>query len=237
MRPTFLVGSTEHIRSYRKSNPHTVRTGEDLLWLEWQLVSEIACSENKYLANILVHAQELHNYHHEACLSSMRMKPNIGLALTRMACELSRDVIIMAGDLASQELWWNREDRNSAYKKIFRFDRINSPIGSTMHDLYKIGSQFGVHGHINPLDMKSFPIKHNNRVIQSKINPGFIDSCIDLSLVAIQSYIISFVEHNAQFMAVSVKEGSQRRFRQLASDASEIDIRFRLKNIERELLN
>lgn len=142
---TIIQFDTEPMRKFRARNSHLVALGEDLLWLEWQLCSLVAHLDSVFTPIMRMGMQQLHAYHREACLLCMRGQATIALALVRMACELSRDLILISRDPKAEQLWLDREEQDNQYRKHFQFDKLTSPLGSALKDLYKFGCRFGVH--------------------------------------------------------------------------------------------
>jgi hypothetical protein len=97
-RPQFLDIDVEAIKSFRSSHPYAASQTQELLWLEWVLFSLVCHSSASFTSLTAYSVNQVHEYHREASLLCMRGRPNIGLALTRMACELSRDVLRFARD-------------------------------------------------------------------------------------------------------------------------------------------
>lgn len=69
-----------------------------------------------------------------------------------MACELSRDLILMSRAPKAAQLWLDREQQRGPYRRLFRFDNLTSPVAQSLKELYKIASPFGVHGHMHFTD-------------------------------------------------------------------------------------
>lgn len=67
-------------------------------------------------------------------------------ALLRLATELGRDVYCMGDDDSRLTLWLDKENRRNEYRTCFKFDD-NNPVVRKVHDVYRLCSQFGVHGH------------------------------------------------------------------------------------------
>jgi hypothetical protein len=149
-RPAFLTVDPTSISDFRHHAPDLAQSAEDLLLLEWQLVSLVAHMNDKFGATVNACIQQLHRYHIESCLLSMRNQSNIAMALTRMACELSRDILRMSEDHAAEKLWRDARHAGSndtSYKKIFKFRRTQAS-EEQLYNLYKLTSDYGVHGHI-----------------------------------------------------------------------------------------
>ncbi|MGH9839791.1 MAG: hypothetical protein ACREEM_13500 [Blastocatellia bacterium] len=71
-----------------------------------------------------------------------------GLAVLRMTSELTRDIARIGNDAARLHCWQNRLDPNNLrqYRQDFKFDDTNK-FERFIHDLYRLSSSFGVHGH------------------------------------------------------------------------------------------
>jgi hypothetical protein len=223
LRPTFLLIRTAPITEFRARNPQIIALGERLLWLEWQLCSLVAHLDTNFSPIVITCMQQLHEYHRESLLLCMRKHANMALALTRMSCELARDVSRMAQDPEAEKLWLAREEEERQYKKLFRFDQFKSPMGQKLFGLYKLSSRHGVHGHMSFTD--DTPIKR--LVIGSKEFLGlapdrkFVMSCFNLSLSAIEAFMYVFLtEHDQPFRNASdleIRTGASQIVRELRS--------------------
>ncbi|MFB9985332.1 hypothetical protein ACFSQQ_09595 [Mesorhizobium kowhaii] len=204
MRPTFLVLSTEPISEFRKQNKTLISAGEDLLWLEWQLISIVLLAGDVFAPTARLALQELHSYHREACLLAMRKSPNVGLAMTRMACELSRDLILLILDKDMDALWHNREADSKRYRQEFRFDRIEGVFADKFYELYKLSSRFGVHGHTNLLQTPNLGSKSSlGDHLTVQIDGNFVLSSYVLALRSIEMFLHSFLHHLGLHLPVS----------------------------------
>jgi hypothetical protein len=204
-RPTFQVLCTELMRKFRKRNSHLVALGEDLLWIEWQLCSLVAHLDSVFTPVTTMAMQQLHAYHREACLLCIRDQANVGLALVRMACELSRDLLLMARDPQAEKLWLGREEQGNQYRKLFRFDELTPSLGAALKDLYKIGCRFGVHGHMHFSDAPADRVTILGReflLVPSDRNIAL--SSYSLNLAAIQLFTFAFLDqHGDPFRTAS----------------------------------
>ena len=103
----------------------------------------------------------------------------------------------MARNRNAEEVWLHRESQRDPYKKLFRFDKLTSPLGSSLWTLYTIGSRFGVHGHVSFTDDPAgwVTIGGNEFVI---LPPGkdFNLSCYQLSLATVHSFMCAFLEQH-----------------------------------------
>jgi hypothetical protein len=113
------VGSISLIRG--------MTTAETRRWLMWQTMFE---------------------YQKHSLLLIVGAHTDAGLALIRLAAELSRDVAAIRDNAERLDLWDKRRDptRQREYRKIFRFDDETSA-GKTAHQVYDLCSEIGVHGH------------------------------------------------------------------------------------------
>jgi hypothetical protein len=203
-RPSFLVLNTEPIHQFREGNSKLTALGEDLLWLEWQLCSLVAHLGHAFTPITAMCMQQLHDYHREASLLCMRDRANVALALVRMACELSRDLVLMSRDPTAEQLWLDREDLGKQYRKHFRFDRLTSPVGSALRDLYKIGCRFGVrcrfgvHGHVHYTDEPTERVSNAGKeFLLLPANHSVTLSCYSLNLAAMQTFMYAFLEQHS----------------------------------------
>lgn len=72
-----------------------------------------------------------------------------GMALLRMAAELTRDIVHIGDSHERLELWLARADpaRRNKYRKTFRFD-TSDPIMAYVKKTYDLASAWGVHSHL-----------------------------------------------------------------------------------------
>ena len=174
--------------------------------------------------------QQLHDYHREACLLCMRDRANIALALVRMACELSRDLILMSRNANAEQVWLGREEKQrDQYTKQFRFDKLTSPLGSELWNLYKIGCRFGVHGHMHfteePADRVTIAEKE---FLLLPPDRNFSISCYSLTLAAIQAFMYAFLEQHGDPFRTAVDVGIRENVAQIVHHLCNIEIPFQL---------
>ena len=146
-QPQFLEIDVTPLEAFRNSHPEVASQTQELLRLEWVLFSLISHGSECFTAFTPYCVQQIHEYHREAALLCMRGPANTGLALTRMACELSRDVLRLARDKQAEASWSSRRIDFKKYKDLFKFHK-DSPAEKMLFDVYKMSSDFGVHGHI-----------------------------------------------------------------------------------------
>ena len=96
----------------------------------------------------LVMWQTVLDYQIQSIILILQHKLDSGLALLRMAAELSRDVYVIGSDQARMDLWMEKEKQRREYQEIFKFDK-SFPPAKIVHDIYKLCSKFGVHGHVS----------------------------------------------------------------------------------------
>jgi hypothetical protein len=92
--------------------------------------------------------QTVLDYQMQSIVLILQHKLDSGLALLRMAAELSRDVHVIGKDDARMDLWVEKEKRKREYQNVFKFD-TSLPPGQMVYNIYKLCSAFGVHGHIS----------------------------------------------------------------------------------------
>jgi hypothetical protein len=94
--------------------------------------------------------QTLFQYQQQSLLLIITANTDAGLALIRLASELSRDVAVIGDAEHRRLLWLKRRDPVSQheYRKLFRFDDSTVP-GAMAHQAYDLCSDYGVHGHVN----------------------------------------------------------------------------------------
>lgn len=138
-----LIPKQDEIRAFRSQHARKVRLAIDLLDL-----ASICCAAFVH-ANWQNHVQpmivqNIYQYFQESITFSMRNEANLALAMMRMASEGFRDLcrILDTPDLAVR---WASEAEFRQKRAAFRFDGSN-PTENMMHTLYKLGSNFGIHG-------------------------------------------------------------------------------------------
>ena len=92
--------------------------------------------------------QTVLDYQTQSVILILQHNLNTGLALLRMAAELSRDVHVIGSDEARLSLWMEKNEKRREYQKTFKFNR-SLPQAQIVFDIYKLCSAFGVHGHVS----------------------------------------------------------------------------------------
>jgi hypothetical protein len=193
-RPDFLTLDVTSMEIFRRSHPEITSSIQELLWLEWVLFSLVIHSNERFTSSTSICLREIHAYHHESVLFCMRGLANLALGLTRMACELSRDVLRFARDSEAEKIWWSRRTDKNKYKTIFKFS-ADSPVEQALLNIYRISSEHGVHGHIFFCDMDSANTVSLKGEQYIKLLPdeGQIMNALFLNLRALQYFIIAFL--------------------------------------------
>jgi len=92
--------------------------------------------------------QTVFDYQVQSIILILQHKLDAGLALLRMAAELSRDVYSIGNNQTKLDLWMEKNDKNREYRDSFKFDQT-LPQAKMVFDIYKLCSAFGVHGHVS----------------------------------------------------------------------------------------
>lgn len=227
-QPQFLEIDVTPLETFHSSHPKITSQTQEFLWLEWVLFSLISHSTESFTAFTPYCVQQIHEYHREAALPCMRGPANIGLALPRMACELSRDVLRLARDKQVEASWSSRKTDFRKYKDLFKF-RKDSPAERMLFDVYKMSSSFGVHGHIlftEPIRV----VQHVGRdFVRLRPEEYFTLTCLSLNIVAIHAFIMAFLlEHGQVFLNAEdpvINEDARKLSRDVC--AVSIDWKFR----------
>jgi hypothetical protein len=197
-----------------------------VLLLEWQLVSLISHMDDKFSAMVCMCIQQLHRYHIESCLLSMRAHPNTAMALTRMACELSRDILRMSESHDAEMLWCaSRKSRNDkAYKKVFRF-KTDDPSENALYNLYDITSDWGVHGHIlETVESGRFVSITNREFVLMEADKESTVSSFALNLSGIQFFMLAFLAKHKQIFLDATNSDNRDFAKNIATNTARMKI-------------
>ena len=93
--------------------------------------------------------QQMTKYQFQSLLQFIALELDTGYTLLRNATELVRDVAFLGAHPDDTERWYEARRMNRSDRR-FRFDR-SDPSQAYVHDLYKLASNWGVHGHITGL--------------------------------------------------------------------------------------
>jgi hypothetical protein len=93
--------------------------------------------------------QQMTKYQFQSLLQFVALDPDTGYTLLRNATELTRDVAFLGTHPNDAERWYEARRRNRSDGR-FRFDR-SDPSQAYVHNLYKLSSNWGTHGHITGL--------------------------------------------------------------------------------------
>jgi len=86
-----------------------------------------------------------------------------------------------------------------SYKKLFRFDKLTSPLGSSLWTLYTTASRFGVHGHVSVTDEPTERVTIGGKdFFILPPEEDFNLSCYRLSLAAVHSFMCAFLEQHGE---------------------------------------
>ncbi|RLC70157.1 MAG: hypothetical protein DRI81_19480 [Chloroflexi bacterium] len=115
-------------------------------------MTQLAVGHQPNLSMIEVHRlhmwQTVLNYQTQSVILILQHDLNTGLALLRMAAELSRDVHVIGSADARLSLWMEKNKKRHEYRKTFRFNR-SLPQAEIVFGVYNLCSSFGVHGHVS----------------------------------------------------------------------------------------
>lgn len=200
---------------------------EDLLWYAWQISSMIGHLDDLFTVGAIVGVQELHEYHRQSCLLTVQGAPNIGMALTRMGCELSRDILTMARDKELERLWWqSRSKKTKRFRKAFRFGETGAEGG--LHKLYNIASSFGVHGHILPVvEQGSFTSLAGKEFTRLGADPSWIEQSFGMNLSGLQLFLLAFLVRHGEVFASCEDEDVRADAKSMAQAIPTINIDFK----------
>lgn len=147
-----MLPNTSSVNAFRKDNKHKIELANSVLQIEWEIVSAITQIHDIHWL-VAAHVQTIHEYHQQALTMAMSKRPEIGMAVMRLACELTRDLCRIAEEPTRADLWlqYRTADGHSRhgkdYKRVFRF-ATDDGTEKALYDLYNIFSNFGVHGHL-----------------------------------------------------------------------------------------
>jgi len=130
--------------------------------------------------------QRQHGYYENSVVLLLQGQLDEALAILRMAMELSRDILVLSKDSSLMPLWSNREKEYQKYRKKFKFDGGYSP-NKHAHELYKLTSQFGVHGHLTTIGQSSkfnFKNSHKSGLVEQSMTTGGIANIFTIWLSA-----------------------------------------------------
>ena len=225
MEMDFLDLHTDVIDRFRANQANRVGRLQELLMAEWALASLVAYSESIYTQSAVLAVQQLHDYHREAALLSIRKRPNVSLALTRMACELARDTLVFVRNEKTEGIWIKREVEKDVYRRMFRFDEKSSP-EKGLRNLYKLTSQFGVHGHQAITSPVGDTITISGKsFIRNSIDEEYILQCFDLNLMSIELFLLAFLERHGKPLFESTEQSVGEDARKILSTASSLHIK------------
>jgi len=148
----FLLPNTGSVNAFRNENNRKVELANGVLQIEWEIVSAITQIPDIHWL-VASHVQTIHEYHRQALTMAMSNRPEIGMAVMRLACELTRDLCRIAEEPTRADLWlqYRSPDGHSRhgkdYKRVFRFS-TDDGTEKAIYDLYNMFSNFGVHGHL-----------------------------------------------------------------------------------------
>ena len=148
----FLLPNASSVNAFRKDNKHKVELANSVLQIEWEIVSAITQIPDIHWL-VVSHVQTIHEYHQQALTMAMSKRPEIGMAVMRLACELTRDLCRIAEEPTRADLWlqYRTADGHSRhgkdYRQVFRFSTEDGT-EKALFDLYNMFSNFGVHGHL-----------------------------------------------------------------------------------------
>jgi hypothetical protein len=194
----FLSLDTKSVDDFRICQVSRAERLQELLSAEWALASLVAYSEKTFMISAVTAIQQLHDYHRESALLCIRKRPNVALALTRMACELARDTLIIAQNKETESIWINRETEKENYRRMFRFNESSGP-EKALRNLYKITSQFGVHGHQSISLPTGEIIKlADKEFFRSSIDQSWLLNCLDINSMSIELFVLAFLERHGR---------------------------------------
>ncbi len=163
----FLLPNTVSVNAFRNENKRKVELANGVLQIEWEIVSAITQIPDIHWL-VSSHLQTIHEYHHQALLMAMSKRPEIGMAVMRMACELTRDLCRIAEDPARVDLWLGSRSEDGHlrhgkdYRQVFRFS-TDDDTERGLYDLYNVFSNFGVHGHLPMMERLAMATEINSR--------------------------------------------------------------------------
>lgn len=172
---------------------------ENLLGLIWSLHNIIVLNSDRFSMSTPIAVSGVHSYLRHAALMSFQREPNIGLALTRMACELARDVIIFSNDRKLEHLWFSRSSGSrKGYQQKFRFCEIGS-VGKALYTYYKKTSEFGVHGHyFFSSSIGAIENVSGENFIRMGVSNDFIKSALTTTIHVGHLFLIGFLTENGE---------------------------------------
>jgi hypothetical protein len=210
---------------FAKGNPEIVSQTEELLFLLWRVCSITAHPSCKLTVSAIVSIQQIHEYCREAAILCMRSHPNVGLALVRLACELSRDVIRMAADARAEAVWNEKTTKKQAYRDKFKF---NLPKERILFDIYKISSEFGVHGHRKLTNKTGEVLKiYEEDYVILQTSKEFIISCLKFNLATMHAFVLLFLNEHERYLKGSIDDPAIWQYWiEIAEEVREIEIVF-----------
>lgn len=197
-RRKFLRLYEEQFESSIKEFEFYVDKSEHLMELIWSLHNIILMNSDRFSMSTPVAVSGIRSYLRHAALMSFQRDPNIGLGLTRMACELARDAIIFSKDPELEKLWFSKSsgDRKE-YQKKFRFSEINS-VGNALYAYFKKTSEFGVHGHyFFPSRIGVIENVAGENFIRMGVSSEFIKSALTTTIHVGHLFLIGFLTESS----------------------------------------
>ncbi|HUU17010.1 MAG TPA: hypothetical protein VMW72_07670 [Sedimentisphaerales bacterium] len=141
----------QHVKDFCEKNIELNEFLNLCLNVSWAITSKIIESnkENKELLWPSLMLQTLHGYFRNSLIFLMSNSLDEGMAILRMAAELTRDIKCIFENPNLSDLWLKRDDddlKRASYRKKFKF--TNSVEGKAAFKAYKLICKFGVHGHL-----------------------------------------------------------------------------------------
>lgn len=120
--------------------------------IDFTQMIQLAIGHQPNLSMIEVHRhmmwQTMFDYQVQSIILILQHKLDAGLALLRMAAELSRDVYFIGDNQTWLNLWMEKTEKNKEYRDSFKFDQT-VPQAKMVFEIYKLCSAFGIHGHVS----------------------------------------------------------------------------------------
>jgi len=209
----FLLPNVDSIKAFRRDNKRKVKLANDVLQIEWELVSAITQISGVHWL-VVSHVQTVHEYHREALLLAMSNKPEIGMAIMRLACELTRDLCRIIEKPTNIDLWLEYRDdgghyrHGKEYRDVFRFSGDQAEKG--IQNLYNIFSNHGVHGHLPMTEQLGTALEINGRnYIKVRRDPQTATKAFMLTLMGADLHsvlMLTKLKHAADASADEIRE-------------------------------
>jgi hypothetical protein len=158
----YLTNNARELVRFKERFIEDAETLNFLLDVEWQLCSfYIQCTNVNPV--IMVAIQNVHRYHIKALIFGIENEPTLALAILRIACELSRDILRMMDNQSLISIWLDKTSSGEQKRRqSFRFN-TSDDFEKMLKDAYDLACSWGVHCHITIPGDATQTFQHNEK--------------------------------------------------------------------------